>query len=98
MVHLSRIPVKANKPAATKDAEKKSLDRTKGQGHDHAQMHLTSYADEFSTSVYGSQYAMQELPRHEMPEGQMPKDVAYRMIKDELSLDNNPRLKYVSHI
>ncbi len=26
-------------------------------------------------------------------EGEMPKEVAYRMIKDELSLDGNPMLK-----
>ena len=30
-----------------------------------------------------------------MPEKEMPKEVAYRMIKDELSLDGNPMLKYV---
>jgi glutamate decarboxylase len=26
----------------------------------------------------------------------MPKEVAYRMIKDDLSLDGNPMLKYVA--
>ena len=50
--------------------------------------------DEFSTSVYGSRYAAQDLPSHEMPEKEMPRDVAYRMIKDDLSLDGNPMLKY----
>ena len=49
--------------------------------------------DEFTASVYGSKFAAQDLPRHEMPDGEMPKDVAYRMIKDELSLDGNPMLK-----
>ena len=49
--------------------------------------------DEFSTSVYGSRFAAQDLPSHEMPEKEMPKEVAYRMIKDELSLDGNPMLK-----
>ena len=49
--------------------------------------------DNFSTSVYGSRFAAQDLPRHEMPEKEMPKDVAYRMIKDDLSLDGNPMLK-----
>lgn len=49
--------------------------------------------DEFSTSVYGSKFAAQDLPHHEMPEKEMPKDVAYRLIKDELSLDGNPMLK-----
>jgi hypothetical protein len=49
--------------------------------------------DEFSTSVYGSKYAAEDLPSHEMPEREMPKEVAYRMIKDDLSLDGNPMLK-----
>ena len=51
--------------------------------------------DEFSSSVYGSRFASQDLPNHEMPEREMPKEIAYRMIKDELSLDGNPMLKYV---
>ena len=49
--------------------------------------------DEFSTSVYGSRFAAEDLPSHEMPEKEMPKEVAYRMIKDDLSLDGNPMLK-----
>ena len=49
--------------------------------------------DEFSTSVYGSRFAAQDLPAHEIPEREMPKEIAYRMIKDELSLDGNPMLK-----
>lgn len=49
--------------------------------------------DDFSSSVYGSRYAAESLPAHEMPEREMPKDVAYRMIKDDLSLDGNPMLK-----
>lgn len=49
----------------------------------------------FTTSVYGSKFAAQELPKHEIPEDEMPKEIAYRMIKDDLSLDGNPMLKYV---
>lgn len=37
--------------------------------------------NEMSTSVYGSRYAAQDLPHTEMPEKEMPKDVAYKMIK-----------------
>lgn len=59
-------------------------------------MQLSNYQDEFTTSVYGSRFAAMDLPRHHMPENEMPKDVAYRMIKDDLSLDNNPMLKYVA--
>ncbi len=58
-----------------------------------SQVKLSSYADEFTTSVYGSQFAGQDLPKHCIPSGAMPKDVAYHMIKDHLSLDNNPKLK-----
>jgi glutamate decarboxylase len=60
-----------------------------------SQVKLSSYADEFTTSVYGSQFAGQDLPKHSMPAGAMPRDVAYHMIKDHLSLDNNPKLKCV---
>lgn len=49
--------------------------------------------DEFSTNVYGSRYADTDLPKHEMPEGEMPREIAYRMIKDDLTLDGNPTLK-----
>jgi glutamate decarboxylase len=49
--------------------------------------------DEFTSSVYGSKYAAADLPKHEMPEGEMPREVAYRMIKDDLTLDGTPTLK-----
>lgn len=35
----------------------------------------------FAASVYGSKWAGQDLPHHEMPDGPMPKEIAYRMIK-----------------
>ena len=39
-------------------------------------------ADEtFTSSVYGSRYAACDLPKVEMPEFEMPKEVAYRMIR-----------------
>lgn len=38
-------------------------------------------SDEFTASVYGSSFAAADLPKHEMPEGEMPREVAYRMIK-----------------
>lgn len=49
--------------------------------------------NEITTSVYGSRFAAQDLPRHEMPEGEMPREMAYRLIKDDLTLDGNPTLK-----
>lgn len=54
--------------------------------------------DEYSTSVYGSRFAAEDLPAHEMPEKEMPKEIAYRMIKDELSLDGNPMLNLASFV
>lgn len=54
--------------------------------------------DEFSGSVYGSRFAAEELPSHELPEKEMPKDIAYRMIKDELTLDGNPKLNLASFV
>ncbi|OKL61100.1 Glutamate decarboxylase 4 [Talaromyces atroroseus] len=54
--------------------------------------------DDYSTSVYGSQYAAKSLPAYEMPEKEMPREVAYRMIKDDLSLDGNPMLNLASFV
>jgi glutamate decarboxylase len=56
-------------------------------------MGASSQGDSFTTTVYGSRFAAEDLPKHEMPENEMPKEVAYRMIKDDLSLDGNPMLK-----
>ncbi|KAL1304275.1 hypothetical protein AAFC00_000685 [Neodothiora populina] len=54
--------------------------------------------DDYTSNVYGSRYAAQDLPRHEMPEEEMPKDVAYRMIKDDLTLDGIPTLNLASFV
>ncbi|KZF24101.1 glutamate decarboxylase [Xylona heveae TC161] len=54
--------------------------------------------DGAATPVYGSRFAAQALPKAEMPDAEMPKDVAYRMIKDELSLDGNPLLNLASFV
>ncbi|KAK9437490.1 glutamate decarboxylase [Metarhizium brunneum] len=59
---------------------------------------LSSEEDSLTTSVYGSRFAEQELPRLTMPERAMPREIAYRMIKDDLSLDNNPKLNLASFV
>ena len=81
MVHLASIPsdASANQPLV--------------EGMDKLNLAATSQADTFTSSVYGSRFAAEDLPMYEMPEGEMPKEVAYRMIKDDLSLDGNPMLK-----
>lgn len=81
MVHLQTIPAKDDANNSLVSGVKK------------VHLQLANDDDSFTTSVYGSRFAAQDLPRHEMPEGEMPKEVAYRMIKDELSLDGNPMLK-----
>ncbi|KAL4808196.1 pyridoxal phosphate-dependent transferase [Aspergillus unguis] len=59
----------------------------------------TTDEDDFSTStVYGTRFATEHLPYNEMPEQEMPRDVAYRMIKDDLSLDGNPMLNLASFV
>ena len=45
--------------------------------------------DSIHTSVYGSSFAAEDLPKHVMPDKEMPKEVAYRLIKDDLTLDGN---------
>lgn len=81
MVHLSHIP-DPNKVEDNLVQEVKKV-----------HLDLAENSDHFATSVYGSKFAAEDLPRHEIPDGEMPRDVAYRMIKDELSLDGNPMLK-----
>jgi hypothetical protein len=52
--------------------------------------------DQSTGSVYGSRFAIAPLPSVDIPDEPMPSGIAYRMVKDKLSLDNNPKLKYVS--
>jgi glutamate decarboxylase len=51
-----------------------------------------------TATVYGSKYAGEDLPRHEMPEREMPAAVAHRMIKDDLTLDGTPTLNLASFV
>lgn len=38
------------------------------------------------------------IPRHELPEGQLPPDVAYQVVHDELMLDGNARLNVATFV
>jgi glutamate decarboxylase len=82
MVHLTSIPTN------------KKIGEPLVEGVEKLTMDPSTQEDLFTTSVYGSKFAAEDLPKHEMPEGEMPKEVAYRMIRDDLSLDGNPMLKY----
>ena len=81
MVHLSQVPTD------------KTVEKPLVEGVEKLDLGASNQADLFTTSVYGSKFAAEDLPKHEMPESEMPKEVAYRMIKDDLSLDGNPMLK-----
>lgn len=68
MVHLAKIPNDADiKAPPIEGVENLTLQHTE--------------EDAYTSSVYGSKFAAQDLPQYEMPEGEMPKEVAYRMIK-----------------
>lgn len=81
MVHLAHIP-------NPEEVDKHLVHEVKK-----AHLDLAEENKCFTTSVYGSKFAMADLPRHEIPDEEMPREVAYRMIRDELSLDGNPMLK-----
>ncbi|GAB5586773.1 hypothetical protein Unana1_01673 [Umbelopsis nana] len=69
------------------------IDKTKEQEVSQGQLH-----EEFSTTIYGTRWAGEDIPRFDMPENEMPPDVAYRLINDELSLDGRPALNLASFV
>ncbi|CAD6590856.1 MAG: hypothetical protein ASARMPREDX12_004760 [Alectoria sarmentosa] len=86
MVHLASVPndMEANAPVV--------------KGMEDLKLEPNDEEDEVTASVYGSRFAAECLPMHEMPEKEMPKEIAYRMIKDDLSLDGNPMLNLASFV
>lgn len=87
MVHLAQVSSPVESQFKLPDRRKSTV-----PGLEHISLEAPE-EDEFSTSVYGSSFAAQDLPSHEMPEKEMPRDIAYRIIRDELSLDGSPMLK-----
>ncbi|KAK5257462.1 hypothetical protein LTR16_000574 [Cryomyces antarcticus] len=85
MVHLGKIPTD------------KEINTPVVEGLEQIKLEEPS-EDEITTSVYGSRFAAQDLPRYEMPEKEMPKEIAYRMIKDDLTLDGTPTLNLASFV
>ncbi|KAL1563090.1 glutamate decarboxylase [Salvia divinorum] len=55
-------------------------------------------SDENLRCTFASRYACSSLPRLKIPEGSMPKEAAYQIVKDELMLDGNPRLNLASFV
>lgn len=87
MVHLAQI--KKNQPSDQDAADRLAAIQLDTPVQD---------GDNYASSVYGSRFAIQQMPGLEMPEREMPRDVAYRLIKDELSLDGNPMLNLASFV
>ncbi|KAI7902417.1 glutamate decarboxylase [Cokeromyces recurvatus] len=50
------------------------------------------------TSIYGTSWATKDIPRYQLPEEEMPSNVAYHMIKDETALDGTPALNLASFV
>lgn len=93
MVHLSSVPEKPAPKGAADGSQASAKHQDKSQKNGKAHLQLADYEDGFASSVYGSRFADEDLPKDQMAEGPMPRDIAYRLIKDDLSLDNNPKLK-----
>ncbi|KAI9726357.1 MAG: hypothetical protein M1828_001631 [Chrysothrix sp. TS-e1954] len=88
MVHLASVP--NDKEAKQSPVETLGLDKLSLAGQDGG--------DDSTVSVYGSRFACEDLPTHSMPEREMPPQVAYRMIKDDLALDGTPTLNLASFV
>jgi len=93
MVHLASVKNDSDIKTLAQQGKRMSI----VPGMEHISLEAPG-PDEFSSSVYGSKFASEDLPAHELPEKEMPKEVAYRMIKDELSLDGNPMLNLASFV
>lgn len=83
MVHLTLIPnVQTKDEALAQGAEKPTINGL----------------DTTSTTVYGSRFAVEDLPTYEIAENEIPKEIAYRLVKDDLSLDGKPALNLASFV
>ncbi|KAL0486347.1 glutamate decarboxylase [Acrasis kona] len=51
-----------------------------------------------SSGVYGSRFAVDELPKNHLPDQEMPSNIAYKLISDELALDSKPILNLASFV
>lgn len=91
MVHINRV-------ATAKEVESEKITFEPVPSTNGINLTPDDEADDFTATVYGSKYAAEDLPRHEMPDREMPAQVAYRMIKDDLTLDGTPTLNLASFV
>ena len=68
MVHINRVST--SKEISEEQSQFEAIDAT-------TTIDLTpeDEADDFTATVYGSKYAAEDLPRHEMPDREMPPSV-----------------------
>ena len=95
MVHLSQVSRGASPDSQSKLDILPRAPTVSLANNGTSDVPTTTVDGEVTTTIYGSRFAAQDLPDHELAEEEMPRDVAYRMIKDELSLDGNPKMKCV---
>lgn len=76
MVHLASIPTDKQAEPAVESLRRFSLRRAPSLFPED-----TEPEDPSLISVYGSHYAAQDLPKLEMPDKEMPREIVYRMIK-----------------
>ncbi|KAI8365339.1 glutamate decarboxylase [Radiomyces spectabilis] len=57
-----------------------------------------THHESVNTTVYGTHWASTDIPRYDMPEEEMPPNVAYRLIKDSLALDGTPTLNLATFV
>ncbi|KAI9483723.1 MAG: glutamate decarboxylase [Benjaminiella poitrasii] len=63
-----------------------------------SKMNGEHHPDAVETTIYGTRWASEDIPRFEMPEEEMPSTVAYRLVKDDLALDGNPALNLATFV
>lgn len=66
MVHLNRVATDPEVQASKKLIDKVKTIKLEPQDEE---------PDDFTATVYGSRYAAEDLPRHEMPDREMPPQV-----------------------
>lgn len=49
-------------------------------------------------SSYGSRFISAPVPKYEMPEEQMPSNIVYQIIHDEMNLDGNPSMNLATFV
>ncbi|CAG8728419.1 41642_t:CDS:10 [Gigaspora margarita] len=55
-------------------------------------------SEAFSTSVYGSRWDIEPIPKYSLPDNEMPAKIAYKLIRDDLQLDGNPVLNLAAFL